>query len=115
MALELRLWQRLAEQPIVAPMERHRGDPCAGGDIDHLMQMPVALVLIEFESESLPHAVYCKVFIRTLKHRTGKIWEKLTDESPHLRPRLNTILQNKNTASRPMHPTPVGGLSRSFL
>lgn len=69
MALELRLWQRLAEQPIVAPMERHRGDPCAGGDIDHLMQMPVALVLIEFESESLPHAVYCKVFIRTLKQQ----------------------------------------------
>jgi hypothetical protein len=33
MALEFRLWQRLAEQPIVAPMERHRVIPCAGGDI----------------------------------------------------------------------------------
>ena len=53
MALELRLWQRLAEQP----MERHRVILCAGGDIDHLMQMPVALVLIEFESESLPRSI----------------------------------------------------------
>jgi hypothetical protein len=38
-------------------MERHRVIPCAGGDIDHLMQMPVALVLIEFESESLPRSI----------------------------------------------------------
>lgn len=57
MALELRLWQRLAEQPIVAPMERHRVIPCAAGEIDRTIQMPIALVLVELESEGLTHAV----------------------------------------------------------
>jgi putative transposase len=57
MALELCLWQRLAEQPIVAPMERHRVIPCASGDIDRAIQMPIALVLVELESEGLTHAV----------------------------------------------------------
>jgi len=55
MTLELRLWQHLAEQPIVAAMERDRVIPCAGGDIDRTIQMPIAFVLVELESKGLTH------------------------------------------------------------
>ena len=38
-------------------MERHRMIPCAGGNIDRRIQVPIALVLVELESEGLTHAV----------------------------------------------------------
>jgi hypothetical protein len=51
--------------------------PCAGGDIDRAIQMPIALVLVELESEGFTHAVSYKVFIRTLKRKTNKILFKV--------------------------------------